>query len=231
MLSLKDRKSGIYCIEDLITHRKYIGQSSNMYSRQRKHVCELNNGKHHNDYLQKAWLKYGAENFDFSVLEYCDVSMLDERECYYIDKYNTLDRSMGYNLASGGQLNKDSATDVVRERVRVGVKNSYDESLRQQRREQLKAQWSDPEIRAKLSKGGMNGRHHTDEVKQRLSAFRKGKSFNAKYVDHVLCVETGVIYDNARVAAKELSLDSSCIVKVCKGDRYVCGGYHWKFIS
>ncbi len=231
MLTLQDRKSGIYCIEDLITHRKYIGQSTNMYSRQRKHICELNNGEHYNEYLQNVWTKYGAEKFDFSVLEYCDSDLLDERECYYIDKYNTLDRSMGYNLASGGQMNKNMTTDYVREKVRKGVKNSYNESLRLRRSEQLKTQWSDPETRAKLSKGGMHGRHHTDEVKQRLSALHKGKSVNAKYFDRVLCVETGVIYDNVRVAAKVLSLDSSCIIKVCKGERYVCGGYHWKFVN
>ena len=43
--------------------------------------------------------------------------------------------------------------------------------------------------------------------------------------------ETGDIYDNACEAAKVLSLDSSCIVKVCKGERKICGGYHWQFIK
>lgn len=77
--------SGIYCIENLSTNKKYIGQSVNISERWKKHISELNNGLHHNDYLQKAWNKYGIENFKFYVLEYCPIDKLNEKEIYYID--------------------------------------------------------------------------------------------------------------------------------------------------
>lgn len=231
LITINDKRSGIYCIEDLKNHRKYIGQSVNIFERHRKHICELNNGVHHNDYLQKAWNKYGSENFDFRVLEYCDIDMLDERECYYIDLYNTLDRQVGYNIASGGQLNKKQCSDDVRERVRLGVTNSYNDELRKQRSKKLKEQWADPEIKAKLSKGGMHGRHHTNEVRQKLRNLHIGTQIARKYFAKVLCIETGEVYENASVAAETLALDSSSIIKVCKGERYICGGFHWKFVS
>ena len=68
----KERKSGIYCIENIITNKKYIGQSIDVNERWRKHISELNHNYHHNDYLQKAWNKYGEDSFKFYVLEYCD---------------------------------------------------------------------------------------------------------------------------------------------------------------
>lgn len=60
--------SGIYCIENLSNSKKYIGQSVNISDRWKKHISELNRGSHHNDYLQKAWNKYGKNEFKFYVL-------------------------------------------------------------------------------------------------------------------------------------------------------------------
>ena len=53
----KDIISGIYCIENIITNKKYIGQSINIKDRWSKHKSELNHQTHDNDYLQKAWNK------------------------------------------------------------------------------------------------------------------------------------------------------------------------------
>ena len=47
------RQSGIYCIENLISGKKYIGQSVNIQNRWNHHICELNKGIHYNDHLQK----------------------------------------------------------------------------------------------------------------------------------------------------------------------------------
>ena len=46
----------------------------------------------------------------------------------------------------------------------------------------------------------------------------------------VKCVETGIIYESAGEAAKQLNLDRASIVKVCNGKRKTCGGYHWEYV-
>jgi hypothetical protein len=47
----------------------------------------------------------------------------------------------------------------------------------------------------------------------------------------VLCIETGQIFSSSRDAARELSIDSSGIRKVCRGTNKTCGGYHWEYVN
>lgn len=53
--------------------------------------------------------KYGVENFSFSVIEECPLQELDNKEVYYIEKYNSyihFPNSNGYNLTLGGNGRK-----------------------------------------------------------------------------------------------------------------------------
>lgn len=94
---------GIYCIENAINHKKYIGMSRNIKRRWSEHRHELRNHIHVNPYLQCAWDKYLEENFKFYIIELCDETLLSERECYYIQLYKTLSHENGYNLTTGGE--------------------------------------------------------------------------------------------------------------------------------
>lgn len=69
---------GIYCIECVETKRKYIGQTyENFYKRWTFHKWHLKNNHHSNIYLQNAWNKYGADNFNFYPIESFDISQKD----------------------------------------------------------------------------------------------------------------------------------------------------------
>lgn len=92
--------SGIYSITNIQNGKKYIGQTQDLSNREKVHFVRLKGGYHENRKLQNAVNKYGLENFKFEILERCDVELLDERECYYIDFYDSLNN--GYNLNIGG---------------------------------------------------------------------------------------------------------------------------------
>jgi group I intron endonuclease len=93
--------SGIYCIENKLDGKKYIGQSKNINNRFRKHTRDLDEGKHKNEHLQNAWNKYGKNCFSFSVVEKCSASCLNEREIFYIEYLKTKAPN-GYNFTNGG---------------------------------------------------------------------------------------------------------------------------------
>lgn len=88
-------------ITNLINGKKYIGQAHDITWRWSHHKCDLNNNQHHNKHLQSAWNLYGADNFDFSVIEETDEDKLNEREIYWINYYDSY--HSGYNNDIGGQ--------------------------------------------------------------------------------------------------------------------------------
>lgn len=48
----------------------------------------------------------------------------------------------------------------------------------------------------------------------------------------IVCIETGIVYNNAREATRSLGLKnnaSSRICRCCKGKANIVGGYHWKY--
>ena len=87
---------GIYKITNKINNKVYIGQSINMEQRWKKHQ----NSK--DDFLiHKAINKYNIVNFEFTILEECPQSDLDEKERYWINYYNS-QAPNGYNMIDGG---------------------------------------------------------------------------------------------------------------------------------
>lgn len=54
--------------------------------------------------LTRAFKKYGKENFVCVLLESVDTKEdLDARETYWINKLNSRDKLIGYNITAGGE--------------------------------------------------------------------------------------------------------------------------------
>ena len=96
---------GIYKWENRINHKCYIGQSIDLNKRLAHHFSNIKNNRYDNP-LYRAIKKYGLENFDVTIIEVLEASddlksKLDEREKYYIQKYNSYGKN-GYNQTLGG---------------------------------------------------------------------------------------------------------------------------------
>ena len=85
---------GIYRITNNKNGKVYIGQSQNMYERWHQHRNALKSGHHPNGEMQADWKKY-SRYFRWDIIEYCSLKDLNEREKYWIDKYNSIEE--GYN--------------------------------------------------------------------------------------------------------------------------------------
>jgi group I intron endonuclease len=99
MIDNLKKNTGIYSIVHKKSGKLYVGSTyCNFYDRFCSHRSTLNRNCHSSILLQRAWNKYGADAFEFKVLE-LGSSELHERELYYINLYKTYSPKFGYNIS------------------------------------------------------------------------------------------------------------------------------------
>lgn len=96
-------KGYIYHITNKINNKKYIGKTTDIKHRLESHFSDLKNNKHHSIKLQRAYNKYGKDNFEISYkeVEVKDNDALSILELQEIEKFNSYNN--GYNMTLGGE--------------------------------------------------------------------------------------------------------------------------------
>lgn len=115
--------AGIYVIENHSNFvKRYIGSSKNPYNRLHRHISKLNKNNHENTYLQNAWNKYGANNFECYIIEFVNIKniteekanlLLQSTEQKWIDELNpeyNITKIVERNILSKESRNKISKT-------------------------------------------------------------------------------------------------------------------------
>lgn len=153
--------SGIYKIVCVPTGKVYIGSAVNILHRCQTHRSALRSNTHPNQYLQRAWNKYGEQSFDFLVVELILSPFLVEREQYWIDRLRCSDTRRGFNLSptAGSSL---------------GVKHSAESRQKwsDMRRGKKRRSPSPESIRARSML--LTGRRHSEETRKKMSESHKG---------------------------------------------------------
>lgn len=151
--------SGIYQIENTINGNIYIGQTINLSKRDKQHFRKLAREEHENRHIQRAFLKYGASNFAYSIILHCETFELTR---YEQELVNIL--SPEYNICKECV---DSTRGVIRDKETIeNWKKSYiGKYIGREVPE---------ETRQKISSTLMN---HlvTDETRNKMSIARKDK--------------------------------------------------------
>lgn len=92
----------IYKITNDINNKVYIGQTirslSQRWSEHKHSACHL---KNNSNYLYNAMNCYGIEHFKIELIEECENSLLNNREKYWIQYFDSLYN--GYNATPGGE--------------------------------------------------------------------------------------------------------------------------------
>jgi len=126
----------IYLITNTINNKVYIGQTKlTLEQRFKEHQRPSKKMS-----VSKAIQKYGRENFIIELLEECDVHNLDERETFYIKKYNSYEE--GYNNTIGGGSQYISHTPEVKQKLSISAKGKLVGEKNPAKR---------PEVREKIS--------------------------------------------------------------------------------
>lgn len=114
---MEELKSGIYKITCLKNNMAYVGQAINIQDRWKTHIQCLNRNKHHNIHLQRAWNKYGENNFKFDIIEYCEKEDLNDKEIYWIKELSSFKNGYNRTLGGGGILGRKYTKEEIEKRT------------------------------------------------------------------------------------------------------------------
>ena len=163
-MSLLD--GGVYKITNQINNKIYIGSSVTLKKRLVQHKSNMKGNRHRNRYLQRAYNKYGEDNFVFEILIYCDPDMCIYYEQRFIDFYRP---EYNLNPASKNCLGR-KLTDEHKRNISIGAKGR---------------KHSD-ETKRKIGKRRL-GKKHSKEAKRKMSDARKNKPWSNARREAQLC--------------------------------------------
>lgn len=242
----------IYKITNTVNGKVYIGQTTrSLNTRWRLHKSSRSFCRH----LLNAIKKYGADSFTIEPIDQADtMEELNRKECEYIAFYNSIDRSKGYNLMSGGGNSHHS--EETKRKLRENSKrmwkdpvfkmlmteklkkaNGSDDARRKHKNSCLEM-WSRGEYREKIIKT-MQSNDYREKQRKALKALHNDNGFHSRWYEankechgiKIECEEMGQVFASITDAAKAAKCSDTSIRKVLKGVRKTAGGYHWRYVS
>jgi len=200
----------IYCIHNLSTGKKYIGQTvEKLQRRVVRHFRTINETK-----ISRAIQKYSKYDFVYGIVEEVeDKNLLDEREKYWIKFYDTVEN--GFNIKEGGKCAR-------------GFKQS--QSSIEKRRQKLIGKCLSEEHKQKISKSH-KGKIISKETVNKMIAYRTGRSLSESCKEKISKSHSKNTYElkspdgeiliikNLSKFCKENNLQQSAFVMIMKGER------------
>lgn len=172
---------GIYKITNITNNKSYIGSSVNIKSRWRQHKSCLRKGTHHCIGLQRAWNKYGENNFEFSILEIVeDKTLILHRETFYINQFKSANGRDGYNsLPIAGSPLGTKPSDATRQKMSESQRKiPYEDRLKYC--VSFAGKQHTDETKAKMRASNRHTKP-TEEQKLAISKVHKGKIISAEH--------------------------------------------------
>ena len=242
----------IYIIRNVVNTKNYIGQTTKkIINRWHEHLYNYNK---RDQAIYYAMRKYGIKNFQIEEIERVPFSDLDDREIFWIKKFNTL-LPNGYNMTKGGNFGRSNPMFIPEIAQKVSLHFIGDKNPAKR-----------PEVREKIRKSAI-GRSHSSETKKKMSdnpnrKYWAGKTLsdetkskisknhgcrgkfgylnpNSKKVARLdkTSLEVIAIYDSFKDAEKwakenvKSSAHYSNISRCCNGKQVTAFGYKWKYVE
>jgi group I intron endonuclease len=204
---------GIYKISNNINKKFYIGSAVNIKRRIDFHLSRLNNNSHYNIHLQRAWNKYGKENFVFEILEIVNDKLnLLKREQFYLDELllaNEYIHNENHFFTENGYNINPCAYNTLGRKTSDETKTKISKSL----------------IGKLVGDKNPNfGNKMPNDSRERLSQFRKtcGKK--------IRCLNNNKIYHNSKRAAEDLGISNGSIKRILRGEYKQVKGFTFEYV-
>ena len=198
---------GIYKITNKLNGKVYVGKSENITKIFED--CKNSESGSHGLPIFDEVAKYGADNFEFNVLEECSVSQLPEKELYYMNLYSLRDSSYGKD---------EGSSEAVESGMRKGRKGNPNVGLGLRRH--IHKMRTDEAYRAQMIQKYRNNRPNAIAVDMMDKATGEILMTFPKIMEGARWVRENTKYNKA---------DYSTINKVCKGNGKSAYGYKWQY--
>ena len=205
---------GIYKITSP-SGKVYIGQSRDIERRWKEYSIHKNKQKEQTA-IYNSLKKYGKENHIFEVIEECYLKELNEREIYYIEKYDSFNN--GLNASRGGyyfwevnigKKHKESTIDKMKEYWAENAKPRSNKTI------------------AKISKSKQENPRIT--TPQMIQKFRDTSTTKKTITQWDLEGNQVDMFESINEASRKLNIRNDGISACLRGKQKTAYGYIWKY--
>lgn len=235
--SLWESKNVVYCYVNLINGKRYVGQTmQKLKTRHANHMYETKNSERKYGYYSHfhcAIRKYGLENFKLEIIHFAEtLSELNYFEIFYIKYFNTTNRNLGYNTASGGSNGWSCAGKTEEELMEIRKKQSV-----------ALSGVNNPCYGRKGENHPAFGYKHTEEFREKQSESMIGEKnpmfgvcgslhhSSKKIKQYDLNGKLIKIWSSIAEIERELGLAVGSISYACSGRLNTVNGFVWRYLE
>lgn len=208
--------ASIYKIYNDINDKLYIGKTEKTIEERFKEHCQECTRDHRNHRpLYSAMKKYGKEHFFIQEIEnITDISILEEREIYWIEYYNSYGK--GYNATKGGDGKHLCNAKLILELWNDGFALKEIQEITKYSRETIKQVFKNNNI--------------SDEDVLNRGNLLKSQPINMIDKDTNIVIKTFKSFTEAGVFTNK-KMGYRHIQEVCAGKRKTAYGYKWEKVN
>lgn len=219
---------GIYKFENLINHKIYIGQSTQLEERYKQHKSKSNTVDKR---FYDAVRKYGWDNFSYEILEYCQPEELNDREVYYVSYYDSYNN--GYNATPGGDnIGKHASISVQQYSLSGKFIKEYNSMKEASKATGVSVNMLTRCCKGRTNHAGLYQWKYTNDKEKEIKYIKQENVClrNRKILQYNLNGELIRIYDTLEEASKLTNTSKSLITNNCKRKHSnTANGYVWRY--